>query len=262
MKKYDFGAYLDGSMSATERAEMEASLAQCPDLRRELEGYQAFAAALHDAGQSQIVPQGQLEAMLAQLAKPRFQLPHWTLPVAAPALAAVMILGFFLLRPKAAEPDPLALATSKALAALDTNDPSTAANWVAQRTGIQTNPIRLASFGGEMEGCEAGSDWACFDYGVQGETVCVSMGRSDCFEKAKDCESCDDCEFFIGRGVGFRQNGVSYYISGSNPQRLLAYAKQIRAEIVGDNHPIHRPRGKVNRGLQISPSKAPRGKTP
>lgn len=91
--RIDWQAYMDGSLSADEKAFADRMLAEQPEAKHELASLQAFRRQVRDAGRKEAVPHARLNAMLAAT---RPKPIRWQRVTFATAAAATLLLaGWF-----------------------------------------------------------------------------------------------------------------------------------------------------------------------
>ncbi len=224
MNRVDWQAYLDGSLSGTDREAAESMLAEDPGARAELEGLKAFRTAIRLAA-SEEAPIGALEGALqrtvfgaSETKAPRTR-RIWAWPVAAAAAAAIL---FFLFRgPTISSGEIGSLATADAVAA---------ARWAKDRVGIASPAVSLAGMG-RLELVHCGRGWACFDYVVDGQRFHLYVTPAK-----GDWAGCEEREvggrrYYVGDDVGWTAGTLAFRVKGGTEELRLRIAEQAANEI-------------------------------
>lgn len=217
--RHDWQAYLDGSLDPASQRAHEEALQSSPEAAAELRALQALRKAVKEAVTVSVqVP--------AQARRP-FRLVPWA--VAAVALLAVGVA----LYPKPdpplpPAPDPMKFNTTAVFAKSPrTADLATSLAWLRQQAGYDLPVLELGS-GAKFTGAEFGSDWACIRFERDGSKFQLFV-RKDApqlklGEPGKlDCEG----EFYMGRGIGWEADGLSYYLTADRSRNLKPMAVHI-----------------------------------
>lgn len=209
----DWQSYIDGSMPAAERAALEGRMALEPKLRAELEGFKSFQSALREAGQSVVVPNAALQTALAGVAAKGSPIPwmrmRWSLGAVA---ASILILFAWFMVTR----DPMALANSRMRDSFPRPTAEQASAWVYNKIGLLVPPIPMTGSGAILERTAVGDDWAMFEYSVQGDHFSIYVKSGDNFDSFPKTEGTEGTPQFVGpKGTGWRANGLSYYLTGS-----------------------------------------------
>lgn len=215
MSKIDWHAYLDGSMTPSERAEAERALLEDATARIQLENLRAFLAQIAAEGQAEEVPSARLQAMLkaSTATKPPFR--TWR-PVMVAAFATVVVVAF-LARPAPPLPE---------FEKISVTDRVVAEGWIQERTGIVASIPALAS--GVLVGTERTDDEGCFCFMVNGHLVHLVVSQKAGFPKGlrlKDGFTVSEA------GVGFRTRGLIWFVHGEVEKDVWLVAREARAKM-------------------------------
>lgn len=210
----DWQAHADGSMPAGERSDLESRLAEDAALQAERDGFSAFRLALQGEGLNVPVPSNRLEeALAAAMRKPATApkaKPRYRLALAFSSIC-VLVLAYF-----AFLPDRVNFATTPVIATKKFTDMPEASAWLSQSSGLAAPNLKLAS-NEQIGEASYGSGWACYDFKVNASQVKLYMAREDSFDEFGTPEpgpSPDCATVFRGRGLGWRGQGMSYYLLG------------------------------------------------
>jgi hypothetical protein len=215
--------YIDGTLAANERREVEAAAASDPAVRAELQGLQAYRAAIRAAGRGEAVPEEALSRRLREAAaagRDCSKRPWWA--IAAPvALAALMIFGWLTLTA-----DPMRLNQTRTAAILEGPTPEQASVWVRQRTGMPAPTVEVPA--AHLVSSRYGRGWACYDFEVGGHTYFLYM--SEDHEPLRHGEEQDG--FFVGpRGIGWIEGQLALYLRGGDPESRREFAETLRGAL-------------------------------
>lgn len=231
MKHFDWQAYDDGSLSREAKALADSALSESSKARSELQGLRVFRQTVRREALQEEVPQARLEAMLDGVlaADRRRPLQLW-----APlwAAAAALVLLSLVLIPQAfqrnAAPLQVQLATGPG-EILMTDNPSEAREWAADRSGLALPTVSLIGTG-EMKSSRADQGWACYDFIINGEHVCLTI-RPDYPDLSRmQVLIHDGVEFYTGNGIAWEMDGLIYSLNGEPSGELLELALKMRQE--------------------------------
>jgi hypothetical protein len=135
----------------------------------------------------------------------------------AAALLAVAYAGW-----RAASFDPYELALSPVAARVSVFDPEQASRWIADKTSIEVPVFALA--GAKLVSAQHGGTWACLDFEVNGQTICLMMSRNTRVFHGCKAQSVGDVQMYCGKGVGWTRGPVAYYLRGGNEQLRMKLA--------------------------------------
>lgn len=210
----DWQSYLDGSMSSAEKAALDSRLARDSQLRSELEGFKAFRSALGEAGKQVVVPHAKLQASLSMVAsapmpKPPFKMP-WIYALGATAAAVISITWYVMSR------DPMSIAQSPTRDSNSSMTSTDASLWIRSKVGLAVPAFELEMSGSKFEGVEVGDDWGCLKYSLEGQPYRIYVSRKDHFDDFAKPQPMNGTQQYSGaKGIGWRANGLSYYLAGS-----------------------------------------------
>lgn len=217
--RFDWQAYLDGSLDLVQRERHEAELEQNPEAAAEVRALNALRDAVKRAVTSSVSVPG-----------PRRR-PFRFVPLVASAVAILAIAVAVIPRPEppvAITQDAMRFDTSAVMAKSPRAATLSASlAWVRSEIGYQVPDLELGSKA-RFIGAMHGGDWACFDFTEDGQTyhlyVRESAPQLDMGTPIKlDCEG----DFYEGQGIGWKANGLSYYLKGSGSRALKRIAAQI-----------------------------------
>ncbi|MGE0001820.1 MAG: anti-sigma factor [Fimbriimonadaceae bacterium] len=210
---------MDGSLDAAQRERHEAELGQNPEAAAEVKALNALRDAVKRAVTSSV-----------SVPVPRRR-PFRFIPLVAGAVAVLAIAVAVIPRPEpptVLSPDAMRFDTSAVMAKSPRAATLSASlAWVQSEIGYQVPDIDLGSKA-KFTGAMHGGDWACFDFTEDGQTyhlyVRENAPQLDMGAPVKlDCEG----EFYEGQGIGWKANGLSYYLKGSGSRALKRIAAQI-----------------------------------
>lgn len=215
----DLQAYMDGSMPANERAEVELQLQTDGKLAAELAGLRELQAATRFAVLAEPVPYGRLEMRLGQTARKGAR--NWlrfAIPTLGVALAAV---ATFLLTRK--ESDPMRLDQSPVVASTAVSDVDQASVWASAGAGFNVPAMRLSE--AKLTQASYGSGWARYQYLAAGQTVDLTMSKSYApLGLGQLFTDADGHHMRRGLGFGWSYNGMGYYLTGADEATRLHLA--------------------------------------
>ncbi len=224
MSRIDWDAYFDGTMSPAQRAEIDAS----PELCRARDGFKAFRNALQESAHQEVVPIGLLEGRLSKVVgQPAKVAPKWVIRT-APVLACMAALAWWVNQPHATpsfvEPtDAYALARTPSEEVLQTSDVEDAALWIASRKPYAI-PVVSMKDAATLTLAKVGRGWASYDFKSADFKVVLEFSPMDHFEGAK-LVTISNRPFFRGKkGLGWREQGMSFYVNGCSAAKLEASA--------------------------------------
>lgn len=198
-------AYLDGSLDLDQRHTADELLSRSEDARRQLQTLVDFRRKIKEAGHSAPVPLASLERGLKSIAmRPRTAIGRraWGGALALSAVAMMAALYVWLV-PQPIEDTNFA-----------TNSPAEASRWVASKTGMAATPYSIA--GGKLIMAEAGNGWGCFCWSVDGEIIHVALRQDDAQIQGLTRQVRNGKEIFVGKAIGFRSGGLTYYVHGGS----------------------------------------------
>ncbi|MCW5944142.1 MAG: hypothetical protein KIS66_18090 [Fimbriimonadaceae bacterium] len=212
MNQMDWQAYLDGSLPADLRVEADRLLREDPSARRELEGLRGFIASTRRAVVAEPVPTANLRRALRKASHPCWvPAVRWSFAgaLAVAAIAAVWSAALF---------DPIRLDRTPVEATFATMSPVAASQWVGQQARIPAPVLRLPC-GARFDQARHGREWAALAFRHEGEAFELLMSRcSKPFDGAKVMTR-DGREFYVGKGIGWKQGRVAYYLRGGSAEQ-------------------------------------------
>ncbi len=228
----DWGAYLDGSMDANERAQVESRLEAEESLRQELAGYQAFVQAVKLAGQNEFVPTERLREFANGIGRaPTQRFPRFAL--GGLALAVVAVAAVLIVRSRTPmDRHAFALASTPAVAGVEVTSAVQAADWVRKHTEFTHAPIVSLGPDTRVLGVRRGEGWAAYDLRIGPDSVAFTMAKSDNFG-GLPTKIIHGQTFYLTGGLGWRQNGMSYQLSGCSISDICGYAWAAHESIAG-----------------------------
>lgn len=215
----DWQAYLDGSLSPEEKARADAALQESEAARRELDGLRSFVASVKEASLSERVPFDRLEAMIPA-AKRTW---NWRWAGAGLAAAAVLTIAFF------AANRPKSFVTRDII---ETTDPVVAANWVQPMMPFKVPAIDLGP-NRPLFRLHHGTDSCCFDYMVNSEVYHVNVLAHARKRAGREVKLSTGVTAYQGRGVGWTQGDLAFFVVGPEPDTSLDIASDMSAQLIG-----------------------------
>lgn len=212
MSGFDWGAYIDGSVSPEERETIESKLQSCDITRSDFEAFKDFRAAIRRAALAEGIPDRRLESMLREISSRNQRSPSWFLRF-APMVAVLAALAFFALKPR---DQALSMAKHpKAFAQLLTSQPEEAADWVLAKTSMKTPVLRLSGVA-KIVSVQFGSGWACYDYNAQGELVCIQMTEDDTPLSGSKRESIKGTTVYVDKALSWKSGRFTFHLNGGS----------------------------------------------
>ncbi|MEO7453385.1 MAG: hypothetical protein ABIV13_01325 [Fimbriimonadales bacterium] len=219
----DWGAYLAGELETDERSRINSLVENDQAARQELEGFKAFQATMREVGQNEAVPLHKLEKTLSHIAKQKRRSPVLSYAIAACLLIAICYAGL-----KAITYDAMELATTPTTEQIPTKNPQQAKDWVYANTLMQTPVIDLTE-AAPIVGARYGEGWACYDYEVDGNAYYLYMSRAtESIEKGTP-DTINGRTVYRGRGIGWIEGNLAYYIKGGEDDTRELLAERARA---------------------------------
>jgi len=226
MKRIDWDAYFDGTMDSAQRAEIDADATLVP----ERDGFKAFREALQASAHAERVPIGQLEAKLAQVAaRTAPKAPKWVLR-SAPLLLGLAAFAWWINQPTqpgfVPPSDAFALARTPVQETLQTADSEDAALWIASR---KPYPVPVLTPKGEahLVAARVGRGWSSYSFNFEGHPVVLEMSEKDRFDEAPTATQGGNTFFRGASGLGWRDQGLSFYVNGCAPGTLESNARTL-----------------------------------
>lgn len=219
----DWKSYLDGSMPLAERERVHAELERNPALRRDLEGYQAFVATLRERAFAEPMPN--LNFVL-----PRPPLIRKSL-LWVGAAALVGAVTFYAVQPR----EPEAIATgpvfpdSPEIDRQPGNEPDKLSDWLVRRTSLNAPKVALKGVA-QLESASYARDWAGYEFTCSAGKVRLRFAAKDGFEPCQT-QRIGNNTFYRSGGLGWRQNGLSFYLTGDPKVQLEKLAVAIVSEV-------------------------------
>lgn len=212
MSPMDWQAYLDGTLDPETRAEAERRLLKDPTARRELEGLRAFVVATRGAMVAEPVPIGNLRRALRKASQ-----PPW-LPATRWAFAGVAITVALAAIWTQAMMDPIRLDRTPVEGTFATMSPVAASQWVGQQARIPAPVLRLPC-GARFDEARYGREWAALAFEHDGVMFELLMSRcAKPFDGARVLTR-DGREFYVGKGIGWKQGRFAYYLRGGSAEQ-------------------------------------------
>lgn len=224
-------SYLDGSMPAAERAELDSALAESAELRADLAAYQQCCGSIKGCCKDEVIPLDRLRAACCSAnAAPK---RNWKPTLAFAGLACAIAVGAVLItRPPASVPtdaDPFLFAKGPALTSLVVSSPTEAADYVFQQTNFDAPVLKFASVGK----VDCGKEWACMEVKMGGETMRVYMRPGlDCdFVKKSGVKLPCGTVVYCCEGTGWQTKGYSFYAVGGSEKNRMQLASLTQSSL-------------------------------
>jgi len=213
----DWQSYLDGSMPDAERQSIEQRIEADEALQRELEGHQAFASSIQEAGQAEAVPYNKLHAMMDAVIKPAA--PTVKVAFLRPALLMAVILAVFALGARLTS-DPHALARTPLKGHIRAISPEQAAHWAIEKTGLPAPLVPLEGTGADLIGASHGANWASYQYRVGEDRVTLTFANRKSVGMQKN-----KLGQISANGVSWQGKKLAFYLSGPRAALLKVMHK-------------------------------------
>lgn len=223
--RFDWQAYLDGSLEAEEMTRHELALREDPAAAEEVAALGRMRTALREAILSEPVPVARLEKALKQTVRPAFVWP-WRTAALTAVTCAVAAFAFIALRPVSVTdrglPDAIVgkMMPTPMIAQAKTTDADAAAEEIRREGGIAAPTIRLTSLGASMTSAECGNCWIAYDYNIEGEIYTI-LGRksSGMWKGMESFDASGKRLYTTPGGIGWHCKGsMSYLVVGGNEE--------------------------------------------
>lgn len=226
----DWKAFEDGSMPQGERDRLHEALQSDEALRSDYEAYRLYVSTLRDQALRQPIPT--LEFRLSR--PPAIRRPFLVAGGLAGLAAAVLIVGPMLNRPAERVTLGTAFATSSEIARFETNQPEDAAKWLVKHTSLKAPTINAPNEV-KFQSASYGMDWAGYDLTCKEGSLKLRFADHDAFESCSTVTLAGNV-FYLTNGIGWRQNGLSFLLTGSDGVPLRDYAEIMHREISRSLH--------------------------
>lgn len=224
MNRFDWQAYVDGTLGPDERARHETRLAQDEIARREVEGLRSLKREVRKAALSEPVPKATLLAILKRAQRHPMTVPS-RIAVAA-CLTMALLVGAYVFN----QSDPVKLDRSPVTEEFATSNAIVAAQWVTEQTGLPA-PIMKMRCGAKIRAAKYGDGWAGYQFEHDGRRFRLFMSRCNKpFDGARVVTKAGK-EFYVGKGIGWKQNGIAYYLRGGDESTRWSMAMECVASI-------------------------------
>lgn len=217
--RYDWQAYLDGSLDPEQRELHDAALQADPAASAELDALRALRSCIKQAVTSGVV--------VPRITRRTFRL----VPLVAVAVAALAVTIAVLPRPEppvALGPDSMRFDTSAAVEMSPrTANLVTSTAWLQKQTGFEVPALALGKRA-QFKGAMYGDGWGCIYFEEDGQMYHLYV-RKEAPQLETGMRIRLDCEgeFFEGKGIGWRANGLSYYLKSKASRNLKRIAAHI-----------------------------------
>ncbi len=254
MKKINWQAYLDGSLSQEDQAIAEQLLLSDPKAKSELQGLIDFKNSLKSACLEEVVPYSNLNRFLNETVKankvPWYAKPMFMVPtaIAAVALASAVVLFSPQQSPLEIPSTVTAQDNTRSNRVIDlrkspfqarksTPDSKLAAHFAAEKLHRSVPVVSLASIpGATLEEVECGYCWLAYKFKYKNEEYTL-YGRheSQSFEGINPipADQCDSKQSFYKTkdGIGWEcAGGMTYVLKGGNSDGQLILAQAAAKE--------------------------------
>ncbi len=219
----DWKAFEDGSMPADERERLLRELEGNARLRSDYEGYLAFVHTLRAQVHREPVP----TINFTPVRQPLIRRPFMFAGTAA-AVAALIFLRPPATSVPASSPD-ISIANTPEIARLETRNPTEASKWLMKRTGLDAPVIDVPTHF-RVAVASYGMDWSGYDFTCKEGTLQLRFAGRDSFESCSTVTLAGQV-FYQANGIGWRQDGLSFLLTGSKGAPLQDYAKIMHREI-------------------------------
>lgn len=217
----DWQSYLDGEMSASERAALDARLVSEPGLREQLEGFKAFVSEIGRQGQSIDVPSNRLHDCLDEVLMRPARSPRrwWFRPALAMATVLLMIFGAWAIL-KGPQDSFTRTPTKETV---QSPSPDYASLWLRKKTGLKIPPLPVEGQHVQIVSAKYGEGWGSIQYRVANETLNLYV------VSVKSMASGHSPVLYVNeKGTSWQSNGLSYYLAGPRKIRDLIVEQLIK----------------------------------
>lgn len=222
MKRIDWQAYRDGSLSVEEAELAERQLLSDPAARRELEGLSQFVGAVRSSAKSVDVPLSRLEKLIPS---PKVtQRTHSGVWITLAAAAVIAIA--FLLRPKDQN-------TPTDEFGFKTTDPVAAAQWLQPKFAFHVPALNLGADAPLEFVHRGGNSSCCLDYAYRGNVYHVNFLKkgTDRVRNGRPIKLASGLNAVEGRGVSWSQGEWDLHIVGPVDADRIELASRTSREL-------------------------------
>lgn len=234
MKYPDWKELENGSLSAAEREAMERLLAEDEGARLDYAAYQEYRMTLRQAVLAESTPESRLAEMLKSAVPVRRSPFRWLMAV--PAAAAIVAVALFAPAWFGGDSGPTkienAVANINQIAAMSTNDPARAAEWVNQSVDFRVPMYRLDGVA-KMTGAAYGKDWGAYEFESCGKKLKLIVRRNSYQFKNVHEEKLGSRTLYVGNSVGWKCPSCAYEIVGGDGETRMLVAKAAVKELFG-----------------------------
>jgi hypothetical protein len=219
----DWKAYEDGTLPLEQREAISAALRADERLRRDYQAYQEYVRVLRAGVMAEPVPVFELRPA----ARPAVRRPFVLAGAAAFAAASIF---FYTQRPEpiqSASGPPFTIAPE--LARIATRDAQEAADWVGTRTHLNAPVITLKDHA-MLVAAAHGSDWGGYAFVCKEGRILLRFALRDQFSRCGVITE-QGLSFYDSDGLGWRQGGISFHLSGDTGVPLRQYAAVIHRQL-------------------------------
>lgn len=222
----DWKAYVDGSMPQAERERLHGVMSHDDALRQDYEGYCEFAETLRSRVLADPVPSFNLGRVRPPLLRRSF-----AFAAAGTALLAVAVVATRQGPPEVATVSGPPFSNAPVIDRFRTEDPVKASDWLGERVAHQAPKIVLSK-GVSLQGAIYGKDWGGYEFTCPEGALRLRFASRDRFEPCRTVVIAGNT-FYEAEGFGWRQNGLSFHLSGDKEVPLAKLVVMFHNVIAG-----------------------------
>lgn len=211
----EWQAYLDGTLTASERRSADAVLRESAAARQELEGLRGFIGHVAEAARAEEVPTARLEAFIPRPTP----LMRYSRPIGFAFVVAATVMIWF-----AVFVDPMRLDRSPSQDRIPVREPAKATELLARHTGINVPPIKLSK--AKLCAVEYGDGWGSMVFHCKRDAYTLYVAAQDAPFLSQPTVYIGKNPLYMAQGVGWVQNGIAYYLKGPDKSLQIQLASE------------------------------------
>ncbi|MEZ5163248.1 MAG: hypothetical protein R2688_05760 [Fimbriimonadaceae bacterium] len=169
MQKFDWQAYLDGSMDAETRTQAEQYLTSHPEAQRELDGLKTLIEQSKSEVLGEHVPTDRLNETLRFVARSGTRSTNLRRLTQVGAAAIIAAIAFSFMMPKPTAAREVNLVKSGLVASVHDHDPKHATQQIVSTLGSSAPIVDLDCINAEFDGYDVGHCWMAYKFTLEGQ---------------------------------------------------------------------------------------------